>query len=439
MFNRSSRPNSTPPPEAVLREIHQRPAVVAAKATELLVAPLMIRRRVQVTLPEAMRHIFPVVVTRLHGGTTPRSNDNPVLLLPLLCHSDGTSVQILPDNGADQTAYFDFFQFGKLGPQEYELCHSSSLGAHGRLLIDFKRRQAHWHWLPPGSPLDARRANIETLQIRASGLLPPGCAIRSATLPHVEKFENNQLYFSTQTPPLKLNDELCALLRLEVVGSGILFSLKDPEAVFSYDHKPFQHFFISLTHPKKTHGKFYYGGTTSVFNNLGGSVESEVVDLHQSLLRVLFGRVPKTLLEELEIQQQADVFIGFKELQDYILQTRTAFTRALQANADSPTGLDAEPVLRDFMRCSDLISSFAPKLEDRDETALVQCQCLFAKSTVCMARDDAPGAQALVEELLATARTITDPAKCRDLFSFLEGAGWKVNFEDIFPASLPAP
>lgn len=432
MFSRLSRPNNKGPAGPVLRDVNQRPAVVAARATEVLVQPLIIRRNASVTLPEVMRHIFPVVVTRLHGGTTPRSCDNPVLHFPMLCHDNGSSFRIVPDGGTDQTGYFDFFQFGKLGDGEFELCYSSSLGAHGRLLIDFKRRKAYWHWLPPGSALDARRANVEPVEIRSSGLLPPGCAITSATLPHVDRFEHNQLHFSTKTPPLKLNDELCSLVVAEIVGSGILFSLKDPEAVFTYDHRPFQHFFVSLTHPKRTHGKVYYGGMTSVFNNLGGSVESEVVDLHQSLLRVLFGFVQKSLLEEIEIQHRADVFIGFKDLQDYIVQTRAALSQAL-SDPETLTPAGKEQALNDFMRCADWVSYFAEKLEDREETVLIQCQCLFGKSSVCMERGDVAGAQALTEQLITAAGSLTDPAKRQDLYTFLNGAGWKVSFEDIFP------
>jgi hypothetical protein len=432
MFAGLPRPKSKEPAGAVLRESTQRPPVVAPKATELLVAPLMIPRSVPVTLPEVMRHIFPVAVTHLHGGTTPRSNNNPVLHFPILCHRDGTSFEILPDSGTDQTGYFDFFQFGKLGEQEFEVCYSSSLGAHGRLLMDFKRRKAHWHWLPAGSALDARGANMENLEIRSSGLLPPGCGIRSATLPHVEKFENNTLHFSTKTPPLKLNDEFCSLVVGEIVGSGMLFSLKDAQAVFRYDQRLFQHFFISLTHPKKMQGKIYYGGKTRIFHNLGGSVESEVVDLHQSLLRVLFGVGNKSLLEELEIQGQADVFVGFKELEEYVVRTRTSLTTALLADSERLTPAAKEEALNDFMRCADLISYFAGKLEDAEERAFLRCQCLFGKSSVCVERDDSAGAQALVEQLLATAAKMIDPARRHDLHTFLEGAGWKVRFEEIF-------
>jgi hypothetical protein len=56
-------------------------------------------------------------------------------------------------------------------------------------------------------------------------------------------------------------------------------------------------------------------------------------------------------------------------------------------------------------------------------------------------RDDSAGAQALVEQLLATAATIIDPAKRHDLHAFLEGAGWKVRFAETFagPASQTCP
>ncbi len=427
MFTKSPRPNRKMPPGPALRAIGQRPAVVAPRATELLVPPLLIGRNATVTLPDAMRRIFPVSVSNLHGGTTPRSNGNPILHFPILRREDGKSFEILPDSGLDQTAYFDFFQFGRLGPREFEVCYSSSVGAHGAVLVDFQRRRAYWRWLPAGSALDARKANTEALVIRSSGLLEPGSRIRSATLPHVKRFENNLLHFSTGTAPLKLNDELCALTVAEIVGSGILFSLTDPEAVFRYDNRMFQHFFISLTHPRKVRGKMYYGGKTSVFSNLGESKESEVVDMHQALLRVLFGLVSKPVREQLDIQHEADVFMGFKELQEYLAQMRLMLTHPERLGYAS-----REQALDDFIHCAELLSGFAEKLEDRDETALIQCECLFGKSGVCLLREDAVGAEALVGQILERAGTIVDEGKRRELHAYFEANGWRVEFEKLF-------
>jgi hypothetical protein len=427
MFKRPSRPSGKNPATLVLRAASQRPAVVAAKATEVLVPPMLIGRNASITLPDAMRHLVPVAVSNLHGGTTPRSNGNPILRFPILCHDDGKSFEILPDSGTDQTAYFDFFQFGRLGEKEFEVCYSSSLGAHGNLLVDFKRRKAYWRWLAAGSALDAKNPHIETLVIRYSGLLDPGCLIKSATLPCVTKFENNQIHFSTGTAPLKLNDELCALTVAEIVGSGILFSLTDPEATFRYDNRRLQHFFIALTHPKKILGKMYYGGKTTVFSNLGESRESEIVDMHQALLRVLFGLVNKPLREELDIQHEADVFLGLKELQEYLAATRVLLTDPERLGYASQ-----DQALDDFVHCADLLSGFAEKLEDKDETALIQCECLFGKSGVCMAREDAAGAQALVGQIVARAGTIVDEAKRKELHAYFEANGWQVGYEEIF-------
>jgi hypothetical protein len=235
-----------------------------------------------------------------------------------------------------------------------------------------------------------------------------------------------------ESATLLLDAELSSLIDGEPVGNGIIFSLKTPEATFHYKETEFQHFFISLKHPRIVHGKTYYGGQVTTLHNAGAKIVSEVVDLHQALLRqVLFGSVHKTLIQELGILDAADVFVSCDELQDYHDRSRMLLEAPpLLRHTDTATALT------DFGRAVDILAKFAEKLEDPEETRMLQAMCLFGKVQAELLRGSPAGdvlAQELQSQLVEKARSIQDNAKRQGLYDFFRAKGWEITYEELFP------
>jgi hypothetical protein len=206
---------------------------------DLLLSPMIIPRNTSVTISDHMRTILPVMVSRFQGNTTPRALGNPVLNFPTLLNRQKTNhLKIFPDEGRNEPAYFDYFHFGQLDANCFEVCYSSSLGSHARLVADFGRKRAYLDRLPLEGGRAFTKPRREEWYIYHFGLLPSGCTVASASLPRFSPLSNNhELHVcdvdGTALPVLKLNSELSALIDAEVTGNGVLLSLKTPGAVFS--------------------------------------------------------------------------------------------------------------------------------------------------------------------------------------------------------------
>ena len=93
--------------------------------------------------------------------------------------------------------------------------------------------------------------------------------------------------------------------------------------------------------------------------------------------------------------------------------------------------------LRDFGRAADILAKFAEKLEDLDETMMLQTMCLFGKLQAELLRGSPAGevfAHELQNQLLERARSIKDNAKRHELFDFFRAKSWEIKFEDLFPS-----
>ncbi len=435
MFSSIRASAKNPSTTAVVRDPSQRPIQLASKCASenIIVSPLCIGRNTHLTLPDEMRGIFPVDVTNFYSDTAPSSVGNPVLKFPMIMNERKTALRIVADEGKNTPAYFDFLQFGKLKEKEYEICYSTSLGAHGNILLDFKVGRAYVWTVDPSSPLDTKNIKKEVWQLKYSGLLDPGCLIRAARQPHVTRYENGAFHFSEGRNPLTLNAELIALLDVEIVGSGILFSIKQPGSTFRYQGGDYQHIFVSLSTPKEVGGKTYYGGQSTTFHNTGKTFDTNVVDLHQALLRqVLFGSVNKSIQEELEILSAADVFLGYQELSRYHHGYRN-----IAAAPDGATPAVGEQ-WSNFEHAADILYYFASKLEDPNEALMMQCKCTFDKLQAYRARavdsEDDVACQ-LADHLFEKARGITDEGKKIELLRFFSGQGWPLEHQQLFPST----
>ena len=268
---------------------------------------------------------------------------------------------------------------------------------------------------------------MENWQVCHSGILAPGCKIAAASLPFAKGFKQGVLEFSAgRNRFLTLNAELVELVNVEIVGNGILFSLKTPGQVFRYKCREFQHLFVNLGHPKEVAGRTYYGGQSTTFHNTGGKIDSDVVDLHQALLRqILFGSFNKSLLEELVIQTEADVFIDFAQL--------SADHNRLRLLLDNPGQLyysDPLQAAKDFDWAAQRIKKFAEKLENHNEALLLEGQCLFGQLQAAQIQGATEEDQHLCQlhaELLEKAQSIEPGPERRALLSFFKEQRWEVS------------
>ncbi|MCX6903917.1 MAG: hypothetical protein NTW03_10675, partial [Verrucomicrobia bacterium] len=138
-----------------LRPASERPAIVSPRSPQeqVLAGPFHIPRgQDTVTVPDAMKDIVPVNIIAQQAILNAKGN--PVIQFPTLQDDRNSSLCLCPDDGANaQPAHFDFCQFTRLGDYEYAFYYSTSLGSHGRIYLDFRKKKALLSTLPPGSNL----------------------------------------------------------------------------------------------------------------------------------------------------------------------------------------------------------------------------------------------------------------------------------------------
>ena len=414
-----------------IRPASERPAIVSPRSPQeqVLAGPFHIPRgQDTVTVPDAMKDIVPVNIVAQQAILNAKGN--PVIHFPTLQDDRNSSLCLCPDDGANaQPAHFDFCQFNRLGEYDYAFYYSTSLGSHGRIYLDFRKKKALLSTLPPGSNLDARQISEATRDIRHSGLLWTGCYARAASLPYVRQIKQNTLTFSHGKNSLVLHPELFKLVDIEAAGNGVLFSLRTPGHSFRVGTGEFQHLFVSLKLPIETKTRTYYGGKTTTLNNRGGKIESDAVDMHQALLRqIYFGSLHKPLMEQLDILSEADVFLDYKELNQY-------YDYAIQLVEDPHKINYAQ-----YDRAADILMRFAGKLWDEDEQHAILAKVSYGKVRACLNRPPEPAgdaeaiSDALWAETITQARSIKREEMRRALYDCFRGYQPDLPYDQLFPS-----